>query len=32
MHQEINKSTHQKGLCMRISSSNKHDTHAVEFT
>jgi len=31
MHQEINKSNkHQKGLCMRISASEKHDTHAFQ--
>jgi len=30
MHQEISKSRHQKGLCMRISASEKHDAHAFQ--
>jgi len=28
MHQEINKSRHQQGLCMRISASRKPNAHA----
>jgi len=32
--QEINESRHQKGLCMRISASKKHNAHAflAKFT
>jgi len=29
VHQEINKSRHQQGLCMRISASNKPNAHAL---
>jgi len=29
MHQEINKSRHQQGLCMRISASKKPNAHAL---
>jgi len=29
MHQEINKSKHQQGLCMRISASKKPNAHAL---
>jgi len=34
MHQEINKSRRQKGLCMRISASSKHGarTFQAKFT
>jgi len=30
MHQDIGKSRHQKGLCMRISANEKHDAHAFQ--
>jgi len=30
MHQEINKSRHQKGLYMRISASKKYDALAFQ--
>jgi len=30
MHREINKSRHQKSLCMRISASEKHDALALQ--
>jgi len=29
MHQEINKSRYQQGLCMRISTSTKPNAHAL---
>jgi len=29
MPQEINKSRHQQGLCMRISASKKPNAHAL---
>jgi len=29
MHQEINKSRHQQGLCMRITASKKPNVHAL---
>jgi len=29
MHQEINKSSHQRGLYMRISASKKPNAHAL---
>jgi len=29
MYQEINKSRHQRGLCMRISASKKPNAHAL---
>jgi len=29
MHQEINKSSHQQGLCMRILASKKPNAHAL---
>jgi len=29
MHQEINKSRHQQGLCMRISASKKSSARAL---
>jgi len=29
MHQVINKSRHQQGLCMRISASKKPNTHGL---
>jgi len=29
MHQEINKSRHQQGLCMRISASEKPNAQAL---
>jgi len=32
MHQEINKSRHQQGLCMRISASIKPNPHAFKAT
>jgi len=30
MHQEINKTRHQKGLYMRISASYKNDAHGFQ--
>jgi len=30
MHQEINKSRHQRGLCMRYSASKEPSAHALE--
>jgi len=29
MHQEINNSRHQQGLCMRASASEKPNAHAL---
>jgi len=29
MHQEINKSKHQQGLCMHISASKKPNAHTL---
>jgi len=29
MHQEINKSRHQEGLCLRISASKEPNAHAL---
>ena len=29
MHQEINKSRHQQGLCMRIAASKKPNANAL---
>jgi len=30
MHQEINKSRHHQGLCMRISTSKTRNAHALQ--